>query len=169
MVDSIERPGVSALLMLELGSYGEKWLVPISERKTHGVSRWRTMKMNNPWKQKFPEQGCIRRIPRAESHKNMKIQDMLFTGIGVRLVSNVEVLVESKTEEEERERTTPTVALDYGFLTQENGDTFPILICRDSRYGQTGATCCERKGLTAYSISVLVGFMKDLGFFAESF
>ena len=48
-------------------------------------------------------------------------------------------------------------------MTQENSDTFPILICRDSRYGQTGATC-ERKGHTAYSISCLVGFIKDLGF-----
>ena len=67
-------------------------------------------------------------------------------------------------EEEERERTTSIVACDDGFLTQENADTFPILICRDSRYGQTEATCCERKGLTAYSISFLVGFIKDLGF-----
>ena len=45
-----------------------------------------------------------------------------------------------------------------------NADTFPILICRDSRYGQTGATCCERKGPAAYSISFLVGFIKDLVF-----
>ena len=67
-------------------------------------------------------------------------------------------------KEEERERTTPTVAFNYGFLTQENADTFPILICRDSRYGQSGAMCCERKGPTAYSISFLVGFIKDLGF-----
>ena len=67
-------------------------------------------------------------------------------------------------EEEERERTTPIVAFDYGFLTQENADTSPILICRDSRYGQTGATCCERRGPTAYSISFLVGFIKGLGF-----
>ena len=37
-------------------------------------------------------------------------------------------------------------------------------MCRDSRYGQTGATCCERKGPRAYSISCLVGFIKDLGF-----
>ena len=66
--------------------------------------------------------------------------------------------------EEERERTTPIVAFDYGFLTLENADTFPILICRDSRYGQTGATCCERKGPTAYSFSFLVGFIKDFGF-----
>ena len=67
-------------------------------------------------------------------------------------------------EEEERERTTPIVAFDCGFLTQENADTFPILICRDCRYGQTGSTCCERKGPTAYSISFLVGFLRDLGF-----
>ena len=67
-------------------------------------------------------------------------------------------------EEDERERTTPIVACEYGFLTQENADTFPILICRDIRYGQTGATCCERKGPTAYSISFLVGFIKDLAF-----
>ena len=44
-------------------------------------------------------------------------------------------------EEEETERTTPIVAFDYGFLTQENADTIPNLICRDSRYGETGATC----------------------------
>ena len=67
-------------------------------------------------------------------------------------------------EEEEREITSPIAAFDYGFLTQENADTFPILICRDSRYGQTGATCCERKGPTACSISFLVGFIKDLVF-----
>ena len=67
-------------------------------------------------------------------------------------------------EEEDRERTTPIVAFGYGFQAQENADTFPILICRDSRYGQTGATGCERKGPTAYSISFLVGFIKDLGF-----
>ena len=67
-------------------------------------------------------------------------------------------------EEEERERTTPIAACDYGFLTQENADTFPILICRDSRYGQTGATCRERKGPTAYSISFLVEFIQDIGY-----
>ena len=67
-------------------------------------------------------------------------------------------------DEEERERTTPMVAFDDGFLTQDSADTFPILICRDSRYGQTGATCCERKGPTAHSASFLIGFIKDLGF-----
>ena len=91
----------------------------------------------------------------------------VYRGVGVLLVEGrgvggqhpIELL-----EEEERERTTPIVAFDYGFLTDENADTFPILICRDSRYGQTGATCCERKGPTAYSASFLVGFVKDLGF-----
>ena len=61
----------------------------------------------------------------------MKIQDMLFAGIGVLLVSEgrgvgghhrIELLVG-----EERERTTPIAAFDYGFLTQETADTFPIL------------------------------------------
>ena len=36
---------------------------------------------------------------------------------------------------EERERTTPIVTFDDGALTLENADTFPILICRDCRYG----------------------------------
>ena len=67
-------------------------------------------------------------------------------------------------EEEERERPTPTVASVYGFMAQENVGTFPSLTCRDSRYGQTGATCCERKGPTAYSMSFVVGFIKDLVF-----
>ena len=111
-------------------------------------------------------------IPRVRMNpKNpadMKIQDILSTGVGVLLVSKgrgvggqhrIELL-----EGEERERTTPIVAFDYGFLTRENADTFPILICRDSRHGQTGATCCERKGPTAFSISFLVDFIKDLDF-----
>ena len=80
-------------------------------------------------------------------------------GRGVGGQHRIEIL-----EEEERERTTPIVAFDYGIPTQENADTFPILLCRDSRYGQTGATCCVRKGPRAYSISFLVGFIKDLGF-----
>ena len=66
--------------------------------------------------------------------------------------------------EEERERTTPTVALDDGDSTHEDADTLPFLICRDSGYGRTGATCCSRKDPTAYSISILVGFIKDFGF-----
>ena len=54
-------------------------------------------------------------------------------------------------------------------MTQENADTFPNLICRDSRYGQTGATRCERKGPTENSISCLVGFIKDLSFAQNHF
>ena len=96
----------------------------------------------------------------------MKIQDMLSTGVGcaacvegrgVGRQHRIELL-----EEEERERTTPIVAFDLGFSTQENADTFPILICRDSRYGQAGATGSERKGPAAYSIPFLVDFIKDL-------
>ena len=67
----------------------------------------------------------------------MKIQDLLFTENCVLLASKVEELVDDieieVLDEEEREITTPTVAFDYGFMTQENAGTFPSLICRDSR------------------------------------
>ena len=59
------------------------------------MSKWETKKMRNPWKQKFPEPERIQRIERAERHKSMKIQDMLSTGVGVLLVSKVEVLVDN--------------------------------------------------------------------------
>ena len=49
-------------------------------------------------------------------------------------------------------------------MTQENADTFPNLICRDSKYGQTGPTCCERDGPTAHSITFLGSFIKYFGF-----
>ena len=42
-------------------------------------------------------------------------------------------------EEEERERTTPIFAFDYGFLTRENAGTFPILICRDKQVWSDGS------------------------------
>ena len=42
----------------------------------------------------------------------MKIKDMLSTGVGVLLVSNVEVLVDNI-------ESNCSVAFDYGFLTQE--------------------------------------------------
>ena len=75
----------------------------------------------------------------------MKVQDMLCTDIGVPLVSKVEELVDNVDlnywRKKQREKTTPVVvAFDYWFVTLENADTFPSLICRDSRYGQTGAT-----------------------------
>ena len=57
---------------------------------------------------------------------------------------------------------TPTVSFNYDFLTRENADVLPFLICRESRYVNTGATCFERKGFTAYSISFLIHFIKDL-------
>ena len=46
------------------------------------VSKLEAMKM----KKRFTEKERIRRIPRVERNKNMKIQDMLFTEIGVLLV-----------------------------------------------------------------------------------
>ena len=67
-------------------------------------------------------------------------------------------------EEEGRERTTPMVAFDCVFLTQENADAFPILVCQDNRHGRTGVACCERKDSTAYLISLLFDFVKDQDF-----
>ena len=83
---------------------------------------------------------------RREKQEHEDIQDMLFTGVGVLLVSKAGCWWKL-LEEEERERTAPIVAFDHGFLTQENADTLPNLICRDSRNGQTGVTCSERKRL----------------------
>ena len=59
------------------------------------MSKWETKKMRNHWKQRFPEQEGIRRIPRAERNKNMKIQDMPFTAVVVLLVSKAEVLLDN--------------------------------------------------------------------------
>ena len=90
----------------------------------------------------------------------MKIQDMLSTGVGVLLVSKVEVLVGRRGKrKDDSDR-----SFRLRFSERKTADTFPILICRDSRYGQTGATYCERKGPTAYSILFLVGFIKDFAF-----
>ena len=76
----------------------------------------------------------------------------------MRLVSKVEVLVDNvelNCCRKEKGKGQPRL----------NADTFPVLICRNSsRCGQTGATCCERKGPAAYSTSFLVGFIKDLVF-----
>ena len=99
------------------------------------------------------------RISQIERNKNMKILDMLSTEVWVGGRLQIELL-----HEEEREHVTPTVAFNGSFITQKIADTFPLLICRDSRCGQTGATCCEWKGLTAYSISFLCGFIKDFSF-----
>ena len=44
-----------------------------------------------------------------------------------------------------RESTTSIVVFGCGFMTQQNGDMCQILIWRDNRVGQIGATCCERK------------------------
>ena len=74
----------------------------------------------------------------------MKVQDMLSTGVGVPRVSKVEVLVGNIelncwTKREERERTTPIVAYNYGFLTQENADPFQILIRQRQQVWSNGS------------------------------
>ena len=137
------------------------------------MSKWETKKMRNPWKQKIPR---VRMNPKNPTSREKEEREdsghavykswcaACVEGRGVGGQHRIELL-----EGEKRERTTPIVPFDYGFLTQENADTFPILICRDSRYGQTGATCCERKSPTAYSISFLAGFIKDLGFSQNHF
>ena len=74
-------------------------------------------------------------------------------------------------EEEERERTLPIVAFDYGFLTQENADMFPILMCRDSRYGQVKRERHVVNGkVTQHTpVSFLVGFIKRSWFTQNHF
>ena len=132
------------------------------------MSKWETKTDEEPSEAEIPrvrmnpKNPTIRGIQEHEDSGHVVYRSFCAAcveGRGVGGQHRIELL-----DEEERERTTPIVAFDYGFLTQENADTFPSLICRDSRYGQTGATCCERKGPTAYSISFLVGFIKDLGF-----
>ena len=95
----------------------------------------------------------------------MKIQDILSFGVGVLLVSKVEVLldyIELDFWRKRKDITTPIVAFDFAFLSQ-----VPILICRDSRYGQTGATCCARKGPTSYSTSFHCWFHQRSCFFCS--
>ena len=70
---------------------------------------------------------------------------VLFTEVGVPLVSKEEEWVGNI------ELHTPSVPFDHSLMTRKNADTLPILMCRDSRFGQTGATRCEGKGPTAYS------------------
>ena len=93
----------------------------------------------------------------------MKIQDMLSTGVDVLLVSKAEVLVDNIELNCWKKRKEKGRLRSYGFLTGNrrhvsNSDLPRQQVC------QTGATCCERKGPTAYSISFLVGFIKELGF-----
>ena len=71
-------------------------VMTLNQLKRHvKMSIGETMKMKNHWTPRLPEQERIRRIPRVERNKNMKIQDMLSTGVGVLLVLKVEVLVDN--------------------------------------------------------------------------
>ena len=86
----------------------------------------------NPQKQKFPESELIQRIQQVEQKQEHEDSGhavyrswcaACVEGRGVGGQHRIELL-----EEEKRERTIPIVAFDYGFLTQENADTFQILI-----------------------------------------
>ena len=122
------------------------------------MSEWETMKRKNHWKRSPTSREKQEHEDSGHAvYRNWCAACVKGRGVGGQY--RIELL-----EEEERERTTPIVAFDNCFMTLENADRFPILICRDIRIGQTGATFCERKAPTAYSISLLVGFIKDLGF-----
>ena len=118
-----------------------------------------------PLEAQAPRARMTLKIPRVD--REHEDSGMLFTELGVACVQGrgagghhrVELL-----EEEGRARTTQIVAFDYGLMTQENADTFPTLVCRDSRCGQTGVTCCGRGCPAAYSISFLVGVIMDILF-----
>ena len=68
------------------------------------------------------------------------------------------------TDAEEDERADPVVGFDYGFMTQHQADTMPILAVRDSRYHYTKATTVPSKGPGDYAVAFLVGYLRDLGF-----
>ena len=70
---------------------------------------------------------------------------------------------EKKTEEQ-KEQEVPEIAFDYGYMTQEGADTFPILVLRDSRCGYTCSSCVQAKGVNTYSVALMVGMIRDLGF-----
>ena len=133
-------------------------------------TRWRRRTIGEPLEAEVPRARMNLKNPSSrEEHEgaghavHRKWSAACVEGRGVGEQHRTEQL-----EDEERERTTPIfVACDYGSMTQENADTFQILICQDGRYDQTGATHCERKGPAAYYISFLVGSSKIL-VFAES-
>eukprot|EP00959_Pyramimonas_sp_CCMP1952_P455551 9471732-Pyramimonas_sp.AAC.1 len=53
------------------------------------------------------------------------------------------------------ENVVPIVAFDYGFMTQEGADTYPILVVRETRFKHTAATCVEAKGVNAYAVAFM--------------
>ena len=84
----------------------------MSKEETKMMKTQKKKKKKQNKKKKFPELRMNPKNPTEQSrNKNMKIVDMLFTGICVLLVSKVEVLVDNieveLMEEEERGRTNP--------------------------------------------------------------
>ena len=68
-----------------------------------------------------------------KKNKNPKIVDMLFTGVGALFVSKVVVLGNifklNRWRKKKENEQTRWWFFDCGFLTPENSDIFPILIC----------------------------------------
>ena len=79
-------------LNTDLAPVGDDIELTEAPREDVEMGHW---EMKNYWKRRFPEQERIPRIPRVERNKNIKIQDMLFTEIGVRHVSKVEEPVDN--------------------------------------------------------------------------
>ena len=92
----------------------------------------------------------IREDPLQENAKNTKMEDMLSTEIGAKLVRAGRAVgtpqVSTELDSGEDDRTVPFLAFDYAFLTREGSDTFPIGVARDSKFGIAVATCCASKG-----------------------
>ena len=91
------------------------------------VSKEKTMKTKNHWERSFLEQKRIRIIPRVEKNKNMKIQDMLCTGMGVLLVTKVVELVDSvelNCWRRGKRKNDSDRSFRLRFSAQENADTF---------------------------------------------
>ena len=74
----------------------------------------------------------------------MKIQGVLSTGVGVLLVSKVEVLgddIELNCWKKRKRKDDSDRSFRLPFSDRKTQARFQILICRGSRYGQTEATC----------------------------
>ncbi len=71
---------------------------------------------------------------------------------------------EPKKTAERKDQEVLELSFDYGFMTQEGADTFPILVLRDSRCGYRSASCVQSKGANTYSVALMVGMIRDLGF-----
>ena len=87
-------------------------------------SNCETMKMNNYWKQRVPEQERIRRIPRVERNKNMRSQDMPSTEIGV--LSKILVFAHSFWKDEKTDHKITSRCSDSNSEFAVNGEKLAL-------------------------------------------